>query len=573
MRVSQFPLFTLKESPADAEVISHQLMLRAGMIRRLAAGLYTWLPLGLRILRKVENIIREEMNNAGAIELLMPSVQPAELWQESGRWEQYGPELLRIQDRHTREFCYGPTHEEVITDLVRREIRSYKQLPINFYQIQTKFRDEIRPRFGVMRAREFSMKDAYSFHTSKECLETTYQLMHETYTNIFNRLGLEFRAVAADAGSIGGNASHEFHVLAESGEDAIAFSSQSDYAANVELAPTFSVKSASSQANQPLEKIATPNQHSIEDVCKFLKIAPNQIIKTLIVKGNNDSLVALVLRGDHELNPVKAQKLDGVADPLEFASETAIQTKLDCKPGSLGPINLSCSIYIDHAAATLSNFVCGANEDGFHNKEVNWQRDFRNFDPSSSVDLRKIVEGDASPDGQGTIVIKRGIEVGHIFQLGKKYSKALKASVLDQNGKQQTLTMGCYGIGVTRVVAAAIEQNFDAQGIIWPPSIAPFHISLIPINLKKSKLVAVTCERLHLELQNNGLEVLFDDRDSRAGLLFADHELIGIPHRIVVSERGLENNEIEYKGRCDLQAQHIPIDNIISYLQEKIVGR
>ncbi len=573
MRVSQFPLFTLKESPVDAEVISHQLMLRAGMIRRLAAGLYTWLPLGLRVLRKVENIIREEMNNAGAIEVLMPSMQPAELWQESGRWEQYGPELLRIQDRHAREFCYGPTHEEVITDLVRREIRSYKQLPINFYQIQTKFRDEIRPRFGVMRAREFSMKDAYSFHSSKECLETTYQLMYETYTNIFNRLGLEFRAVAADAGNIGGSASHEFHVLAESGEDAIAFSSQSNYAANVEFAPTLPIKSASSQANKPLEKIATPDQHSIEDVCKFLKVAPNQIVKTLIVKGNNDSSVALVLRGDHELNPVKAQKLDDVADPLEFSSEKEIQTKLGCKPGSLGPINLNCPIFIDHAAATLSNFVCGANEDGFHNKDVNWQRDFSNFDISSSVDLRKIVVGDASPDGQGTIVIKRGIEVGHIFQLGEKYSKALKADVLDQNGKQQTLTMGCYGIGITRVVAAAIEQNFDAQGIIWPLSIAPFHISLIPINLKKSELVAATCERLHLELQHNGLEVLFDDRDSRAGLLFADHELIGIPHRIVVSERGLENNEIEYKGRCDQQAQHIPIDNIISYLQDKIIGR
>ncbi len=574
MRVSQFPLFTLKEAPADAEVISHQLMLRSGMIRRLAAGLYTWLPLGLRILRKVENIIREEMNKVGAIELLMPSIQPAELWQESERWNQYGPELLRIQDRHDREFCYGPTHEEVITDLVRREIRSYKQLPINFYQIQTKFRDEIRPRFGVMRAREFSMKDAYSFHTTKESLEETYQVMYDTYSNIFNRLGLEFRAVEADTGSIGGNASHEFHVLAESGEDAIAFSSHGSYAANVELAPTSPTEQCNESPAQALEKIATPNQHSIEEVCKFLNISAQQVAKTLIVKSDNpeedNPLIALVLRGDHELNAVKAQKLEGVANPLEFASESEIEKSLGCKIGSIGPLQLKCPILIDHAALALTNFACGANQDGFHYQGVNWKRDASKIKEPRSVDLRKIVEGDPSPDGNGTIQIKRGIEVGHIFQLGDKYSQALKASVLGADGKEQIITMGCYGIGVTRVVAAAIEQNFDEQGIIWPSSIAPFDISLIPINLKKSDQVKATCEQMYTDLQNRGLEVLFDDRDQRAGLLFADHELIGTPHRIVVSERGLENSEIEYKGRQDTEAQKIPMTKILDFLQNKI---
>ncbi len=572
MRVSQFPLFTLKESPADAEVISHQLMLRAGMIRRLAAGLYTWLPLGLRILRKVENIIREEMNKSSAIEVLMPSIQPAELWQESGRWDQYGPELLRIQDRHNREFCYGPTHEEVITDLVRREIRSYKQLPINYYQIQTKFRDEIRPRFGVMRAREFIMKDAYSFHTSKECLEKTYKVMYETYSNIFNRLGLEFRAVEADTGSIGGSTSHEFHVLAESGEDAIAFSTQSDYASNIELTPTFPINLSSENPTQSLKKIATPNQHTIEDVCTYLDVSSKQVLKTLIVKSDTDSLIALVIRGDHELNVVKAQKLDGIADPLVFANDKEIEELLGCKVGSLGPLHLNCPALIDHAAYALTNFVCGANEDGYHYQGVNWERDFPNFNELESKDLRKIVEGDASPDGKGTILIKRGIEVGHIFQLGDKYSKALKANVLRADGKEQIITMGCYGIGVTRIVAAAIEQNFDEQGIIWPQSIAPFDFSLIPINLKKSGQVSATCEQLYQELQNFGFEVLYDDRDLRAGLLFADHELIGVPHRIVVSDRGLEKGEIEYKGRRDQQAQHVAIDNITSFLQDKIIA-
>ena len=570
MRVSQFFLSTLKESPADAEVISHQLMLRAGMIRRLAAGLYTWMPMGLRTLRKVEKIIREEMNKSGAIEVLMPSIQPAELWQESERWDQYGPELLRLHDRHDREFCYGPTHEEVITDFVRKEVRSYKQLPVNFYQIQTKFRDEIRPRFGVMRAREFSMKDAYSFHISKECLECTYQIMFDTYQNIFTHLGLEFRAVEADTGSIGGNASHEFHVLAESGEDAIAFSDQSDYAANVELAPTFKLEDSENLKQSDLEKIATPNQHTIEDVCKFLKIKPEQVVKTLILKGNDDSLIALALRGDHELNAVKAQKLPGVSEPLEFANDKDIIAKLGCKPGSIGPFNLNCPILIDHAAATLSNFVCGANEDGFHYHGANWQRDCKQFDSASSVDVRKIVEGDASPDGKGTVSIKRGIEVGHIFQLGDKYSQALKASVLGADGKEQTVTMGCYGIGVTRIVAAAIEQNFDEHGIIWPQAIAPFELSLIPINMKKSEQVLSNCECIYSELQDAGIEVFFDDRDLRAGLMFKDHELIGIPHRIVISDRGLEQGHIEYKGRTDAEAQQVPIDNLQSFLIDKI---
>ena len=570
MRVSQFPLFTLKESPADAEVISHQLMLRAGMIRRLAAGLYTWLPLGLRILRKVENIIREEMNKSGAIEVLMPSIQPAELWQESERWNLYGPELLRIRDRHEREFCYGPTHEEVITDLVRREIRSYKQLPVNFYQIQTKFRDEIRPRFGVMRAREFSMKDAYSFHTGKECLEKTYQLMYDTYSNIFNRLGLEFRAVEADTGTIGGSASHEFHVLANSGEDAIAFSSQSEYAANVELAPTFPDNAINKPQTQELEKIATPDQHSIEDVCKFLNVPSEKVVKTLIVKSETDSLIALILRGDHELNAVKAQKIDGVANPLVFASETEIEELLGCNIGSLGPLQLNCPIIVDYAALALSNFVCGANDDGYHYQGVNWERDYPEFNKLEGVDIRNIVEGDASPDGQGTILIKRGIEVGHIFQLGDKYSKALKTSVLGANGKEQIVIMGCYGIGVTRVVAAAIEQNNDEHGIIWPQTIAPFDISLIPINLNKSVQVSTACDRLYLELQNIGLEVLFDDRDLRTGQLFADHELIGVPNRVVVSERGLEKGEFEYKGRQDQKATYIPLEKLTSFLQENI---
>ncbi len=570
MRVSQFPLLTLKESPADAELVSHRLMLRAGMIRRLASGLYTWLPLGLRILRKVENIIREEMDKSGAIEVLMPSIQPAELWQESGRWDQYGPELLRMQDRHHREFCYGPTHEEVITDLVRREIRSYKQLPVNYYQIQTKFRDEIRPRFGVMRAREFIMKDAYSFHLDKESLESTYQVMYDTYVSIFTRLGLQFKTVEADTGSIGGNVSHEFHVLAESGEDAIAFSTESDYAANVELAPVAAVENTEPGAAESLEKTATPDCHSIEEVCAFLKVTPGQVAKTLIVKGETEPLVALVLRGDHELNAVKAQKLESVATPLVFAGEQEIEAQLGCKPGSLGPLQMTCPVIMDHAAHALGNFVCGANEEGFHYTGVNWGRDLPDFGQHESQDLRKIATGDASPDGKGSVIVKRGIEVGHIFQLGDKYSTALKACVLDQDGREQIVTMGCYGIGVTRVIAAAIEQNFDEHGILWPQSIAPFSISIIPINARKSDQVAKTSEQLHHELEALGLEVLLDDRDLRPGLLFADHELIGIPHRIVVSERGLQQNEIEYKSRHEAEAQQIPMEHILEFLQDRI---
>ena len=464
MRVTKFPLYTLKESPADAELVSHQLMLRAGMIRRLASGLYTWLPTGLRVLRKVENIVREEMDRSGAVEVLMPSIQPSELWEESGRWDQFGPELLRIQDRHARDYCYGPTHEEVITDIARRELRSYRQLPVNFYQIQTKFRDEIRPRFGVMRAREFSMKDAYSFHMTNECLQSTYEVMYTTYSRIFSRLGLRFKAVEADTGSIGGSVSHEFHVLAESGEDAIAFSTESDYAANVELAPTAPLQTGHSTSLQPLEKVATPDQHSIEDVCSFLDVPPDQVAKTLIVRSSSGSLIALILRGDHDLNAAKAQKLDDVADPLTFADEQEIQAMLGCKTGSLGPLGLDCPLIMDHAAYALENFICGANEDGFHFRGANWARDLARFDQHESRDLRKIVSGDASPDGKGLIQVKRGIEVGHIFQLGDKYSTALGASVLNKDGEEQIVKMGCYGIGVSRVVAAAIEQNFDKQG-------------------------------------------------------------------------------------------------------------
>ena len=570
MRVTKFPLYTLKESPADAELISHQLMLRAGMIRRLASGLYTWLPTGLRVLRKVENIVREEMNRSGAVEVLMPSIQPSELWEESGRWDQFGPELLRIQDRHSRDYCYGPTHEEVITDIARRELRSYRQLPVNFYQIQTKFRDEIRPRFGVMRAREFSMKDAYSFHMTNECLQSTYEVMYATYSRIFSRLGLRFKAVEADTGSIGGNVSHEFHVLAESGEDAIAFSTESDYAANVELAPTAPLQVGHSTSLQPLEKVATPDQHSIEDVCAFLDVPPDQVAKTLVVRSSSGSLIALILRGDHDLNVAKAQKLDDVADPLTFANEQEIQAMLGCKTGSLGPFGLNCPLIIDHAAHALENFICGANEDGLHFIGANWARDLARFNQYESRDLRKIVSGDASPDCKGLIQVKRGIEVGHIFQLGDKYSTALGASVLNKDGEEQIVKMGCYGIGVSRVVAAAIEQNFDKQGIIWPQSIAPFDISIIPISAKKSRQVIETSEWLYRELENSGLEVLYDDRELRAGLLFADHELIGIPHRIVVSERGLSQNSIEYKHRRDPQALQIPAESILQFIRDRM---
>ena len=571
MRTSQFLLATIKETPADAEIISHQLMLRAGMIRKLAAGLYSWLPLGLRVLRKVEAIVREEMDRAGAQELLMPAVQPAELWQESGRWEQYGGELLRINDRHGREFCFGPTHEEVITDLCRRELRSYKQLPANFYQIQTKFRDETRPRFGVMRAREFLMKDAYSFHLDQASLAETYERMFQAYTRIFTRLGLDFRPVQADTGSIGGNASHEFHVLAQSGEDAIAFSNASDYAANVELAEALAPAGVRPAPSANMASVDTPEQHSIDEVTRFLKIDAAQTVKTLLVNGENDDgeldgVVALVLRGDHELNTIKAEKLTGVAAPLSFADEDAIRTAVGCGAGSIGPVGLSVTTIVDRAAAHLADFVCGANQDGKHLTGVNWGRD---LPEPIVVDIRNVVEGDASPDGQGTLEIKRGIEVGHIFQLGQKYAEAMNATVLDENGKAVVMTMGCYGIGVSRVVASAIEQNHDDSGIIWPDAIAPFQVALVPMNMHKSQRLREAVDALYDELQAAGFEVLLDDRKERPGVMFADMELVGIPHRLVMGERGLDAGTLEYKGRADADTQDIPLANVINFLQEK----
>ena len=562
MRTSQFPLNTVKETPADAEIISHQLMIRAGLIRKLAAGLYNWLPLGLRVLRKVENIVREEMDRAGGLEVSMPVVQPAELWQDSGRWEVFGPELCRFQDRHHRDFCLGPTHEEIITDLVRNEIKSYKQVPVNYYQIQTKFRDEIRPRFGVMRAREFLMKDAYSFHMTQESLNDTYDAMYGAYSRIFERLGLEFRAVLADTGAIGGSLSHEFHVLADSGEDAIAFSDQSDYAANVEMAEAVAL-TGPGEAHAELATVATPGQHSIEEVSAFLKVDSKRILKTLLVKGAERGVVALLLRGDHELNPVKATKLAAVAYPLEFASDAEVREAAGCAPGSVGPKGLTVPVIADRSAAELVNFVCGANVDGQHLTGVNWERDL----PRPEVaDLRLVAEGDASPDGQGTLRIARGIEVGHIFQLGTKYSEAMQATVLNEEGKNQVLIMGCYGIGVSRVVAAAIEQNHDERGIVWPDALAPFQVALTPINMATSERLQATAEHLYTTMKAAGLDVLFDDRKARPGVMFADMELIGIPHRIVISERLLETGRAEYKHRRDGEAIEIALEEVIPFL-------
>jgi len=575
MRASRFLIATLKETPSDAEVISHQLMLRAGMIRKLASGLYTWMPLGLRVLRKVERIIREEMDRSGAQEVLMPVVQPAELWEESGRWQQYGPELLRINDRHQRDFCLGPTHEEVITDLIRGEINSYKQLPANFYQIQTKFRDEIRPRFGVMRAREFTMKDAYSFHLSQESLQETYEVMHRTYCAIFDRIGLAYRPVLADTGSIGGAFSHEFHVLADSGEDDIAFSNGSDYAANIEKAEALAPSDARPSASEAMAEVATAGQHTIEQVAGFLKVAPEQTVKTLIVLGEapeegSAPLVALVLRGDHELNDIKAEKIDGIAAPLTFAPEERIDAELGAGVGSLGPVGLKIRVLVDRAAAQLANFVCGANRDGYHLTGVNWERDVPLNDV---VDLRNVVAGDPSPDGQGQLEIKRGIEVGHIFQLGTKYSEAMNARVLDENGKEKPMIMGCYGIGVSRVVAAAIEQNHDQNGIIWPQSIAPFQLALVPINPHKSPAVAEQCETLYQQLTDLGVEVLYMDEDkARLGVMLANTDLMGIPHRLVVGDRGLDKGTLEYKGRRDEQAQDVPLDQVIEFIRERLAG-
>ncbi len=567
MRLSRFPLSTLKEVPADAEIISHQLMLRAGMIRKLATGVYNWLPLGLRVLRKVEQIVREEMNRAGALELMMPAVQPAELWQESGRWEQYGPELLRITDRHNREFCFGPTHEEVITEIARREIRSYKQLPLNFYQIQTKFRDEIRPRFGVMRSREFIMKDAYSFHVDHASLNETYQVMYDTYSRIFTRLGLDFRPVQADSGSIGGNLSHEFHVLADSGEDAIAFSTDSDYAANVELAEAIAPAGERPAASAALARVETPGQHSIEEISAFLQLPASRCLKTLLVQGTETPVVALVLRGDHELNAIKAEKLDTVASPLTFASEEQVQQAAGCKPGSVGPVGLGIPLFADRAALAMADFVCGANQDGQHLTGVNWGRD---LPEAIGVDLRNVVEGDPSPDGRGTLSIARGIEVGHIFQLGDKYSRAMNASVLDESGREQVMTMGCYGIGVTRVVAAAIEQNHDDRGIVWPAAIAPFEVAVLPMNAKKSQRVRETAEQLYQQLQEAGLEVVIDDREIRPGVMFADMELIGIPYRVVIGEKNLDEGLVEFKAREDQDSQHLPLAGIVELLKERL---
>lgn len=566
MRTSQYLLPTLKETPADAEIISHQLMLRAGMIRKLASGLYSWLPLGLRVLRKVEAIVREEMNRSGAQELLMPAVQPAELWQESGRWQKYGPELLRVIDRHNREFCIGPTHEEVITDLVRFELKSYKQLPAIFYQVQTKFRDEIRPRFGIMRSREFIMKDAYSFHSSQDCLQKTYEIMFDCYSRIFSRMGLEFRPVLADTGSIGGSASHEFHVLADSGEDAIAFSSENDYAANVEMAEAITL-SERKAPTQEMTTVDTPDQHSIDEVSRFLKIDASRTLKTLLVRASDDieaDIIALIIRGDHELNEIKAEKLASVAVPLTFASDDDIKFSAGCDAGSIGPVGLSIPIIVDRSAAVCSDFVCGANVNGQHLTGVNWNRDVT---PGSVEDIRNVIDGDPSPDGKGQITIKRGIEVGHIFQLGDKYSKAMNASILADSGKAEIMTMGCYGIGISRVVASAIEQNHDDNGIIWPDAIAPFMVGIVPMNMHKSERVKKTAEKLYADLTSAGIEVLFDDRKERPGVMFANMELIGIPYRIVIGERSLDKGVFEFKGRVDSKAREVPVDNIVSYVQ------
>ncbi len=568
MRISRFPLFTLKEIPADAEVISHQLMLRAGLIRKLAAGVYTWLPLGLRVLRKVETVVREEMNRAGALELLMPAVQPAELWQESGRWEQYGPELLRLNDRHERDFCFGPTHEEVITDLIRREIKSYKQLPVNYYQIQTKFRDEIRPRFGIMRAREFLMKDAYSFHINQASLRETYDIMLKSYHRIFCRLGLNFRSVLADTGSIGGSRSQEFHVLADSGEDAIAFASDSDYAANVEMAEALAPPGARPAPKVSLSCVSTPGQHTIRDLCSFLNVNPQQTLKTLLVQGTESEVVALCLRGDHELNTIKAEKLSQVAAPLTFASDVQIQAVAGCHAGSLGPVDLAVPIIADRSAAHVTDFICGANAEDTHLTGVNWGRDL----PEPLVaDLRNVVEGDPSPDGNGTLSIARGIEVGHIFQLGDKYSAAMNATVLDENGHSHPIMMGCYGIGVSRVVAAAIEQSHDERGIIWPAAMAPFQVALLPINARKSQRLREAAEQIYQMLLNSGIDVLLDDREVRPGVMFADMELIGIPHRLVLSERGLDDGHLEYKGRRDKESVLLPWEQGLNFLQERLI--
>jgi len=572
MRTSQYLLSTVKETPSDAEIISHKLMLRAGLIRRLGTGMFSYLPTGVKVLRKVEEIVRQEMNKAGAIEVLLPMVQPAELWQESGRWFSMDAELLRFKDRHQRDYVLGPTHEEVITDLVRREITSYKQLPLNLYQIQTKFRDERRPRFGVMRAREFIMKDAYSFHLGQDSLQQTYDAMYSAYCKIFNRLGLDYRPVQADSGAIGGSVSHEFHVLAESGEDAIAFSDSSDYAANIEMAEALAPKGSRAAPAAELAEIATPAAGTVAEVATLLNVAPDTIAKTLFVLAESDEsgqpqLVALVLRGDHELNELKAEKLDGIASPLQFATEEQIRALCNAGPGSVGPVGLQVRIIADRSAAHLTDFVTGANKDGYHFSGTNWERDIPEY---QVADIRNIVAGDPSPCGFGNLIIKRGIEVGHIFQLGEKYSKALKAGVLNEEGKHQTMTMGCYGVGVSRIVAAAIEQNHDEYGIIWPDAIAPFQVALIPMNMHKSVRIAEVTEQLYQQLSAAGIEVLFDDRRERPGVMFADMELIGVPHTIVVGERNLDNQQVEYKNRRTGEKVMLDIAAVVTELQQKL---
>ena len=568
MRVSKYFIATLKEAPSDAEIVSHRLMLRAGLIRRLAGGIYTWMPLGLRVVRKVETIVREEMNRAGALELFMPAVQPAELWQESTRWEKYGPELLRLKDRHRRDFVIGPTHEEVITDIARREVKSYRQLPVHFYQIQTKFRDEIRPRFGVMRGREFTMKDGYSFHADYDDLAREYRNMYDTYTRIFTRLGLRFRAVAADTGSIGGTGSHEFHVLADSGEDAIAYSSGSDYAANVELAEALAPAAPRGAPSQPMAKVPTPGKTRCEDVAALLALPLDRTVKAIALM-HDDAFVLLLLRGDHSLNEVKAQKLPGL-DPFRFATDAEIVRHLGCEPGYIGPVGIDPKIRViaDRAVAAMTDFVCGANDAGFHLTGVNWGRDLP--EPEAVADIRNVVAGDPSPDGRGTLAIQRGIEVGHIFQLRAKYSQAMKALFLDRDGRQQPFEMGCYGIGVTRIVGAAIEQNNDARGIIWPVPIAPFELAIVPVGYHKNAAVREAVDALYGQCLDAGIDVLLDDRDERPGVMFADMELVGIPLRVVVGDRGLRDGKIEIQGRRDAEAQTVPLAGALEAIKERL---
>jgi len=566
MRVSHFFISTLKEAPAEAELPSHRLMLRAGYIKKLASGLYTWMPLGLRVLRKVEQAVREEMDRSGGVELLMPAVQPAELWQETGRWDVFGPQMLKIHDRHDNLFCFGPTHEEVITDIARREIRSYRQLPVNFYQIQTKFRDEVRPRFGVMRAREFVMKDAYSFHADYPSLEQTYRVMYDTYTRIFTRLGLQFRAVAADTGAIGGSGSHEFHVLADSGEDALAFCPDSDYAANVELAEAVAPELPKNDGNQTLEKAITPGQKTIEEVAAFFSTSAQNVLKAIAVVNHENEFMLLLLRGDHQLNEIKVSKIVG---DFRFASDYEIKQHMGCRSGYIGPVNATIPMLFDRSAAVLSDFICGANDDGYHYTGVNFGRDVH-LDEANVHDLRNVVAGDPSPDGKGMLEICRGIEVGHVFQLRTKYAEALQATYLDAQGKSQVMEMGCYGIGVSRIVAAAIEQNYDERGIVLPAALAPFQIAIAPIGYRKSEAVRMAAEQLYTDLTAAGIEVLLDDRDERPGVMFADLELIGIPHRIVIGDRGLKEGNVEYQYRRDTAAQVIPLQNAVEFVKSRL---